>query len=336
MLQTQIKTNHSIGTFLVQNGWIPKVQLVGIIVGIGFGVMVLVFLLLRYYHCKSFKSRNPITQAPELVDQKYFIAQDGYQLTWFGQINPKGEKIILALHDVGMSSHDFTALANYFQQTNALVSVVSYDQRNSGNNKLETKQRHLGNSLQDLKAITTFLLQQYPHQELIILAEGKAYELAHYVYRRQPQLKRLVVAGLVSHDPYQKRFSHHWNLTIGKFLKPQKAMALVGQSADLTNDVDFQHEINENMAKCGFLSTLEVSQWHHLSRYNRQHKIGKEQKIFILQPQNDIYTHPKKTTKTLKKIEATQLVINYFPAQKHYLLNEPDKVKVFEVLNNWL
>lgn len=308
---------------------------IGIIIGACLGAFLFIMFLVKTYHLHSLKPSKDIVQTPELIKEKFFIAADGYQLHWQGRVQPNGKKIVLAIHDLAMTGQNFESLQNYFSKNSSEISVITYDQRNFGKNA-QLNKRNLGDQVSDLKAIVKYLQTTYPNQEIILLAEGKAFELARYVLQKDSSLKRLVAVGIRNYDPYQQSLTSHWSLIWGRYFKTNKKIPLIAKSADLSTNQDFQQQITENLAQHGVITVGENFQWKRLANYNNRHHLQNDQKILVLQPQNDFYTHPKKTTKTFKLLAPNQLEIHYFPEQKHFLLNEPEKIKVYELLNNWL
>lgn len=319
----------SVGSTIINVLWIILIVVVSVLAT--FLLLSLVFKLTSFL---SLRFRPDTVQKGGLVKKKFFICRDGYQLNWMGEINPQGQKILLGIHDLGMSSQDFIGFRDYCHKTDPLISVVSYDQRNFGKTTIQTK-RNAGSMIVDLQDIIIDLKEKYPQQEIILIGEGLGYYVGTYVAGKQPQVSKIIGIGLRNHEPYQQKLSTKMTILSGILFSPYQLINIRGEGHDLSSNPEFVKKIDNHLFEKGQISVKEYFQHQQLIRQSVRKLSRLNQPVLVLQGQNDIYVNLAKTKKMLDKSITSKFEIKYFAQKKHFLLNETNNQEVYQTMIQW-
>ncbi|WP_338971462.1 serine aminopeptidase domain-containing protein [Spiroplasma endosymbiont of Panorpa germanica] len=294
---------------------------------LGFLLFIIILgLVIKLFIFNSLKYRYQKNHAPELIKKKWFINIDNFKLNWFGEINPKGDKIILCIHDLGFSSRQFDNIEEYMLKKNPATSVVSFDLRGHGKNEIE-KYHNLGKHLFDVKQVVTYLINKYPDQKLIILGTGLGSLLTQEVMGLV-NVEKVILASLSNKIFYQSLSKANSRIFWGTIFNSQKLIPLNYEPLDLMeNNVGMQN-YKKSLADSGFISVREFYQFNTLQRRFWKALSKNSDKVEVIQGDSDRLVNPKKIAKKIANF--SNLNFKIMKNVRHFPLNDIEVEKILK------
>ncbi|AXK51332.1 serine aminopeptidase domain-containing protein [Spiroplasma alleghenense] len=291
-----------------------------------FAFVALLAIVIKLITFNSLKNKSSKKQIPELVKKKCFINSDQYELNWMGEINPKGEKIILCLHDLGYSSKQFDNLELYMLKNKPLNSVIGFDLRNYGKNKNDD-QRNLGAYLSDVKEVVDYISNKYPSQKIIILASGFGTLTIQSIIKHE-RVEKIILLAICTQLIYSYTLSMRFKIFLGTIFSSQKLINLNYNPADLTDNKSEIKNYQACLEVAGAISVRELFQFRVLSNKFWKSIMENQDKITIIQGDNDKLVNPKIFAKKILGFNKENFKI--LQNTRHLILSEKQAESIFE------
>ncbi|AUB31922.1 serine aminopeptidase domain-containing protein [Spiroplasma floricola] len=314
--------------------WEAVWDLLSIIIYSILGTFVLIFLLaliIRIINFNKLKTkRKPIIKS-ELIKKKMFKTSDGYELRWFGEINPNSEYIIIGIHDMFRNRKDFDKMEVWLNKNKkSNCSLVSFDQRNCGENIVE-KQFHFGWTISDLREIIKDISEKNPTAKIILLGEGFGATIASFLSDNE-KVYKIISCSLRLNHAYQKTFGFYLKLWWGTLFKADTKLISPINGIDLTDDSVFAKKIeDENLTK-NLFNTKDYYLWKKANKISIKNINKSKEKMLLILSNNDFYCNSKKIAKYLSKLNKDKYIFEKVKGYKHYILNTNNSEKIFELI----
>ncbi|QHX36897.1 serine aminopeptidase domain-containing protein [Spiroplasma sp. BIUS-1] len=314
--------------------WNAVWNLLSIIVYAILGTFLFIFLLaliarIVKFNKLSFK-KTPVVKS-ELIKKKMFKTSDGYELRWFGEIDPQSEYILIGVHDIYRTRKDFDKMEVWLRKNNkAKLSLVSFDQRNCGENIVDN-QYHFGTTISDLNEIVGEIKEKFPEAKIILLGDGFGSTLATFLAKNK-NVHKIIGCSLRLNNHYSKTFGFYLKLWWATLFKADTKMISAINGMDFTDDKDFSKLLeDQNLSKNSF-NARDYYLWKKANRLSIKNINNSELDIVLMISNNDFYCAPKNIAKFLSKLNKDKYSLESIKEKRHYLLNTKNSEQIFELI----
>ncbi|AHB36646.1 serine aminopeptidase domain-containing protein [Spiroplasma apis] len=299
----------------------------------GITILILILILIiRLVKLNSLSFKPTAFQKGELIKKKMFKTKDLYELAWYGDIDPESEYILIGVHDLNRNRKDFERLSNYFAQKNNLISVVSFDQRNCGDNK-DFFGYHPGVLISDLNEIVDSLSESYKSKKIIILAEGISFASCLYLSKNK-NVHKIISSSLRLNIAYNKEPGYNFKLFMGTLFNMNTFLKEHINGLDLVDDISYAKSLEKQNLEKGRYSVRSLFLMNKVNNNIKRHINNSNNKVTLIQPTNDYYSDAKRTAKLLSALDENSYELILLKNYKHYTLNHKHSEEVFEKIEN--
>ncbi|ALD66723.1 alpha/beta fold hydrolase [Spiroplasma cantharicola] len=314
--------------------WVAVWNLLSIIIYIMLGTFLFIFLLalsarIIKFNKIKFKS-TPIVKS-ELIKKKMFKTSSGYELRWFGEIDPKSEYIIIGVHDIYRNRKDFDKLENWLRKNQKnKYSLVSFDQRNCGENEINSH-FSFGATIADLNEIIDVISEANPSSKIVLLGEGFGGTICSF-FSKNKKVYKIISSSLRLNNPYKKSFGFYIKLWWGTLFKAESKLIVPINGLDFTDEKEYAKKLEDENITKNLWSVREYYLWKRINRKAIKNINDSEIEIVLFLSNNDFYCDPKKIAKYLSRLDKNKYILEKIKEKKHYLLNTKKSEEVFELI----
>ncbi|AGR42370.1 serine aminopeptidase domain-containing protein [Spiroplasma diminutum] len=314
--------------------WKAVWDLISIIVYVTLSTFFLIFLLLliaRIVKFNKLKFKKDVVVKSELIKKKMFKTSDGYELRWYGEINPNSEFIIIGIHDIYRNRKDFDNFDSWLRKIKKdQFSLVSFDQRNCGENIVE-KQYHFGTTISDLKEIIEVISENNPNSKIILLGDGFGSTIASF-FSKDEKVYKIIYSSLRLNNAYKKTLGFYIKLWWGTLFKADLKLKSIINGLDFTDDKNYAKKIeDENLTK-NLFTVRDYYLWKKANKISIKNFNKSIIENIILLSNNDFYCDPKKIVKFISNLNKDKYKLETIKGKKHYLLNTKNSEEIFKII----
>ncbi|WP_339030322.1 serine aminopeptidase domain-containing protein [Spiroplasma endosymbiont of Cantharis nigra] len=314
--------------------WLAVWELLSIIVYVMLGTFIFIFILTLIARIVKFNKikfkASPIIKS-ELVKKKMFKTTSGYELRWFGEIDPKSEFIIIGVHDIYRNRKDFDKLESWLRKNQKnKYSLVSYDQRNCGENEVNNH-FSFGASISDLAEIIEVISETNPNAKIVLLGEGFGGSICSF-FSKDKRVYKIISSSLRLNNPYKKGFNFYLKLWWGTLFRANTKLVEPINGLDFTDEKEYAKKLEDENITKNLLTVTDYYLWKKINKKSIKNINSSEISISIFLSNNDFYCDSKKIAKYLSKLDKDKYFLETIKEKKHYLLNTKKSEDVFELI----
>lgn len=294
-------------------------------------------LLLKIKAFGSLKFHPNHNQTPELIKKKAFITSDGYELRWYGEVKPDDEIIILGVHDFALGAKSFEQLTKNLTSIDLKISLISFDQRNFGQNKVQdAKDRSSIAVLSDLEQILNYCKTTYPGKQLYLYGSGfGANIIVTFMKKRGYLVDGIVLDSMINFKPDKNSSAITIALIKGILFAYTRMVKINLSAADYNvSDKDVQ-SLAQNLNSFSEITVREYFQNKKLVKTSLKASGLITKPVLMLNGSDDVFQLSSKTTKFYDQISYSQKHHQWIADKKHDLLLNPNQ-EMLQSLIEWL
>lgn len=320
-----------------KSGGISIIIIVVIILVALVAFYLLTSLLLKIKAFGSLKFRPIQTQTPELIKKKAFITSDGYELRWYGEVKPDDEIIILGVHDFALGGKSFDQLAKALSNVDLKVSLISFDQRNFGQNKTQDpKNRNSVAVLSDLEQILNYCKTTYPDKRLYLYGGGfGANIIVTFMKKRGYLVAGIVLDSMINFKPDKNSATTTTALIKGTLFAYTQMVKINLNPADYHVPVKNAQGLGQNLNSFSEMTVREYFQNKKMVSTSLKAASLITKPVLMLNGSDDVFQLSTRTTKFYDQISYPQKHHQWFAEKKHDLFLNPNQ-EMLQNLIEWL
>ncbi|AKX33873.1 hypothetical protein SLITO_v1c02120 [Spiroplasma litorale] len=297
---------------------------------IGIVLFILLLIIIRYLISKKLTKKHKRIVKNELIKKKFFITSDNYELRWLGEILPVSKKILICVHDYGLSRKSFKNFEEYVRKNNSDVSVISYDQRGSGENKFY-KNLNMGSHLLDLEEIIVYISTKYSDKEIFLVGEGFGSNLASY-FSDNKRIKKIIFVSMHLNQIIHKSFKVIFKILMASLISTNIQIKQKIYIEDCVSKID-----DNNIIDIDFVSHKKMKNLLQIRKINSKIKkniVKNVKKYVFLLPGIDIFVKKNTFINIFNDEKLKDLKIDKLSSKKHYVFYEKNNIEIFKTIIN--
>lgn len=320
-----------------KNGGISIIILVVIILAALVSFYFLTSLLLKIKAFGSLKFHPTPKQTPELIKKKAFVTSDGYELRWYGEVKPDDEIIILGVHDFALGGKSFDQLAKSLTNVDLKIGLISFDQRNFGQNKVEDpKNRHSGAVLSDLEQILNYCKTTYPGKRLYLYGGGfGANIIVTFMKKRGYLVDGIILDSMINFKPDKNSSTTTTALVKGTLFAYTRMVKINLNSLDYNVSGLHEQSLGQNLNSFSTITVREYFQNKKLLKTSLKAAGLITKPVLMLNGGDDVFQLATKTTKFYDQISYPEKHHQWIADKKHGLFLNPNQ-EMLHSLIEWL
>ncbi|WP_158500504.1 serine aminopeptidase domain-containing protein [Spiroplasma turonicum] len=265
---------------------------------------------------------------PGLVDAKFFLTSDNYNLSWLGNIKSTAETIILGIHDYGQTRDSFIDLKDYCDKYHNDISVISYDQRNFGQNK-KIKVFNYNNLINDLNEIIEYISKEYPEKNLVLIGEGFGSTIVSNFMRRK-EIHNVFFCSLYLNQFKKLNINLIFKMLLG-IIFSYKIMLTQNLDMNIICDNSY-NKISSTLNSYNKKNYKEYLQIKKLNNKITKNFRNSNLKVHLLLPTNDIFINKETYINMFSNIDVNKINIIKLENEKHLFLRGNGKEEIFKTI----
>lgn len=290
-------------------------------------VVTLIFFWRYYLIFKIRLKIKPPIQKPEFREN-YFLTRDQYKLPANYFYKKQNKIIIINVHDLASSYHQFDLINNYFKTNN--FNYFGFNLRLNYKNK---DNENIGTIIQDLIDNINILQEIYPSHKFYLFGQGLGANIILMATKKLKNISGLLLFNCISKKKlFKLNFISTFLMIFGFWFNVKIKLPLTLNYPLLSNNVNVQNQIKNNLQD----EPLKLWQLVQITKVSKK-SLKKLKNIniptLIVQSNNDIFANIKNINRNINKNKFINLniVTDYHDLLQSNFINE-----YFELIKIWI